>query len=230
MNLSLTTIRKQDAAGKKFIAGVYGWMTAALVITAGAAWFTAQTNILLRIIYRNPIVLFGLIIGELLLVFWVAQSIKTISSVAAAAVFVVYAVLNGVTLASVFFVYTKTSIFGAFISSALMFLSMTLYGLKTKSNLMSAGRYLFMALTGIIAAALVNFLLRSPLINWIISLAAIAVFTALTAYDTQKMLAVSSRAADEETAKKASVITALELYLDFINIFLSLLRISGKQR
>ena len=137
--------------------------------------------------------------------------------------------LNGVTLSSIFIVYRLDSIVHIFVISALMFTAMAVYGAKTKQNIMSFGRYFSMALIGIIIASLVNIFLHSSSLSWGISFISVILFTGLTAYDSQKMLNVSRVARNDDVFAKASIIGALELYLDFINIFLSLLRLFGRR-
>ena len=161
---------------------------------------------------------------------WLTASIHKISSGAAFFAFILYSVLNGVTLSSIFLVYKIESIFMVFFISAGMFAAMAVYGTVTKSSLSSFGKFFAMALVGIIIASLVNFLLRSPMLDWFLSIITVVIFTGLTAYDAQKMLAVSGNASDDEMFRKASVIGALDLYLDFINIFLAMLRLFGRRR
>ena len=161
---------------------------------------------------------------------WLTASIHKISSGAAFFAFILYSVLNAVTLSSIFLVYKIESIFIVFFISAGMFAAMAVYGTVTKSSLSSFGKYFAMALVGIIIASLVNFLLRSPMLDWFLSIITVVIFTGLTAYDAQKMLAVSGNASDDEMFRKASVIGALDLYLDFINIFLAMLRLFGRRR
>jgi FtsH-binding integral membrane protein len=205
-------------------------MTLALVISAAAAWFTAGNEAMLRLVFGGRFNFFLFAIGEIALVWWLSASIGKISTSAAIAGFIGYSVLNGITLSSIFIVYTGASIASVFVSCAGMFAVMSVYGLKTKSDLRSAGRYLMMAVFGIIIASLINLLLRSNGLDWLISIVTVVVFTGLTAYDSQKMLAVSEQANSSEMFKKVAIIGALELYLDFINMFLALLRLFGRRR
>jgi len=215
---------------QKFIARVYGWMTVALLLSGAAAWFTASSETLLRLLFGNGFGFMILAVAEIALVWWLSASIRKISSGAAVAAFLVYSLINGVTLASVFLVYTGDSLVSVFGITALMFGVMSVFGLFTKSDLNSAGRYLMMALVGILIASLVNFLLRSSRLDWIISVVSVVVFTGLAAYDSQKIARAAVYADGSEVFHKAAVIGALELYLDFINIFLSLLRLFGKRK
>ena len=213
-----------------FLSRVYGWMTLALVISGVTAFLAATNETIIRLTIGNGFGFLILAVAELALVWWLTASIHKISSGAAFFAFIVYSVLNGVTLSSVFLVYKIESIFMVFFISAGMFAAMAVYGTVTKSSLSSFGKYFAMALVGIIIASLVNFLLRSPMLDWFLSIITVVIFTGLTAYDAQKMLAVSNNASDDEVFKKASVIGALELYLDFINIFLAMLRLFGRRR
>ena len=213
-----------------FLSRVYGWMTLALVISGVTAFLAATNETIIRLTIGNGFGFLILAVAELALVWWLTASIHKISSGAAFFAFILYSVLNGVTLSSVFLVYKIESIFMVFFISAGMFAAMAVYGTVTKSSLSSFGKYFAMALVGIIIASLVNFFLRSPMLDWFLSIITVVIFTGLTAYDAQKMLAVSRNASDDEVFKKASVIGALELYLDFINIFLAMLRLFGRRR
>ena len=213
-----------------FLSRVYGWMTLALVISGVTAFLAATNETIIRLTIGNGFGFLILAVAELALVWWLTASIHKISSGAAFFAFILYSVLNGVTLSSIFLVYKIESIFMVFFISAGMFAAMAVYGTVTKSSLSSFGKYFAMALVGIIIASLVNFLLRSPMLDWFLSIITVVIFTGLTAYDAQKMLAVSNNASDDEVFKKASVIGALELYLDFINVFLAMLRLFGRRR
>lgn len=213
-----------------FLSRVYGWMTLALVISGVTAFLAATNETIIRLTIGNGFGFLILAVAELALVWWLTASIHKISSGAAFFAFILYSVLNGVTLSSVFLVYKIESIFMVFFISAGMFAAMAVYGTVTKSSLSSFGKYFAMALVGIIIASLVNFLLRSPMLDWFLSIITVVLFTGLTAYDAQKMLAVSGNASDDEMFRKVSVIGALDLYLDFINIFLAMLRLFGRRR
>ena len=225
----LSVERKIYNAKQKFLTGVYGWMAIALAISAFTAYYTSTNLSLIRMLYSGMGYL-ALIIGEIALVWWLSASIRKISLQTAIFGFLAYSVLNGLNLAAVFLVYTGTSIASVFVTAAAMFALMSLYGLTTKSNLNSAGKYLMMALLGVIIASFLNMFLRSDGMGWLISVATVVIFTGLTAYDSQKMLAFSRYADGSEMSKKASIIGALELYLDFINMFLALLRLFGRRK
>ncbi len=222
-------VRTTEDERKKFMSGVYTWMTLALALSGLTAFGVASSPVALQFIFGNVLVFYGLIIAELALVMYFSFCIHKMSASAASLVFIVYSILNGITLASIFIVYTKTSIFSVFLISAGMFAAMSIYGRVTKQDLRSAGRYLTMALFGVIIASVVNIFLKSSGLDWLLSLVTVGIFVGLTAYDTQKAYAIAERSDGSDMFAKASVVMALELYLDFINIFLSLLRLFGKK-
>lgn len=216
----------------RFLSKVYLWMTLALLISGGTAFFASQSANLIQALFGNSGIGFiVLCVAEIVIVFWLSSRIRKISAMAATVGFVVYSVVNGLTLSSIFIVYKFDSIFVVFLISASLFAAMAIYGSFTKSNLNSAGRYLSMALIGVIIASVVNIFLKSSSLEWIVSMASVLIFTGLTAYDAQKFMRASESAENQsdDVFQKAAVIAALELYLDFINIFLSLLRIFGKR-
>ena len=232
-NTSFDNISLQQANEKitqRFITAVYGWMVAALAISGVAAFAVFNSETLLYFIFGSRFTFMGLIIAEFALVFILSAGIRKMSFTAAAVSFVVYSIINGLTLSTVLFVYTSTSIVRIFVITALMFGAMSIYGATTKSSLQSAGKYLMMAVIGLVIASLVNLFMRSSSLDWLISFVTVGVFTGLTAYDTQKITQTARYAQDNEDFKKVAVIGALELYLDFVNIFLSLLRLFGKRR
>ena len=216
---------------QKFMVRTYGWMGLALLISAVSAFFTVSNSALLKLLFSNGAMgFFVLAIVEIGLVIWLSSAIRKISVGAAAIAFIVYAVINGVTLSSIFFVYQLGSIMNVFIVSALMFCGMAVYGALTKQNLASAGRYLIMILWGVLIASLLNIFFKSSKLDWLISLVSVVLFAGLTAYDSQRIYNAAGYASDSEVCKKAAIFGALQLYLDFINIFLSLLRLFGKRR
>lgn len=233
-----TYVATQESEQKKFMARIYGWMGIALAISFASALVTiygAYLNPSFAVfLFGNAITLIVLMIAELALVFVFTARIRTMSLGAAIGAFIAYSVINGITLSCIFLVYTGTSIITVFLVAALMFGAMSIYGMKTKRNLMSFGRYFTMALFGIIIASLLQFILSRfmnvSVMDLIIAIITVIVFTGLTAYDTQKMFKASYYANGTVAAKKAALIGALELYLDFINIFLALLRIFGRRR
>ncbi len=220
----------REASFRKFMTAVYSWMVFALIISAVCAYITATNMVIIRAVFGNPMVFYALIIGELAVVFILSIRIHKMSVMGASLMFIFYSVLNGVTLSVVLLAYTGASVFRAFVITAGMFVCMSVYGRVTKSDLRSAGKYLMMGLFGIIIASVVNLFFRSSALDWIISLVTVTVFAGLTAYDTQKLSVIAERIGENETASKIAIIGALELYLDFINIFLALLRLFGKSR
>ena len=232
-NTSFDNISLQQANEKitqRFITAVYGWMVAALAISGVAAFSVFTNEALFSFIFGNRFTFFGLLIAEVALVFILTAGIRKMSFAAAAASFIVYSLINGLTLSSILFVYTGTSVVRIFVITALMFGTMSIYGATTRSNLQSAGKYLMMGVIGIVIASLINIFMRSSSLDWLISFVTVGVFTGLTAYDSQKIAQTAQYAQDNEDYKKVAVIGALELYLDFVNIFLALLRLFGKRR
>ncbi len=219
-----------EEISRAFITKVYRWMTLALVISGFTALYTASSQTLISFIFGSKFVFYGLLVAELALVFILSAALHKMSVGLGVFFFILYSVINGLTISSIFIIFEIRSIFIVFFISAAMFAGMSIYGAKTKQNLMSAGRYLMMALIGLIIASLVNLLLKSSMLEWIISLISVAVFTGLTAYDTQKMFKIARNSDDSEIFQKAAIMGALELYLDFINIFLSLLNLFGKRK
>jgi FtsH-binding integral membrane protein len=204
----------------------FAWMFGGLMLTALASFVVASKNSLANLVLTNNIVFFGLIIAELVLVFFLSLRVQHMSFGAALTTFLVYSVLNGLTISSIFFIYTATSIAASFFVAALVFGIMAFYGYTTKRDLTSIGNLAFMALIGVILASLVNLFLKSNVLSDVVSYLAIVIFVALTAYDTQKI----KRMAESGASENMGVWGALALYLDFINIFLNLLRIFGRQR
>ena len=219
------------ATTANFFPKVYGWMTAGLALTALVALFTLSSKGLLELVFGNRLVFYGLIIGELGLVIALSAAINRISAMAATLMFLLYSALSGVTFASIFLVYTSSSIASTFLVASGTFAAMSLYGYATKRDLTGWGSFLFMGLVGIIIASVVNIFLHSEMITWITSYLGVFVFVGLTAYDTQKIKMIGQGGfADGESQRKASILGALTLYLDFINLFLMLLRVMGNRR
>lgn len=210
---------------------VYTWMTLALVITGMTAWGVANSPGILSVIMGNRALFWGLCIGELALVWGVSAAIHRLSLTTATLLFILYSLLNGVTMSFIFLAYTAQSIASVFFITAGTFGAMAAYGYFTKSDLSSWGKILFMALIGLIIATIVNIFLGSSVLSMIISYAGVLIFVGLTAYDTQRIKEMLSTAdAADESAQKIALLGALSLYLDFINLFLYLLRIFGGSR
>jgi FtsH-binding integral membrane protein len=215
-----------------FIRSVYNWMAVGLGLTALMAFYVANTEILRNLILGNPLIFFGLIIGELVLVFSISARVHKMQASTATGLFVLYAALNGATLSFIFLAYTSTSIVSTFVVCALTFLACSIYGMTTKRDLTSLGGFMFMGLIGIIIASLVNIFIQSSAMTMIISYIGVIVFVGLTAYDTQKlktMALTQPSGLDAAVMRKGAIMGALTLYLDFINLFIMLLRIMGNR-
>jgi FtsH-binding integral membrane protein len=214
-----------------FMRKVYAIMALGLGATGLTAFVAFSSTAIRQFIFGTPGVYLGLIIAELIVVFSFASLARRMSAVGAAGLFYVYAILNGLTLSVVFLIYTKGSIASTFFVTAGTFGAMSAYGYVTKRDLTSMGSFLFMGLIGLILASVVNLFLRSEMIYWVTTYAGILIFVGLTAYDTQKIkeLNVIGNAGTDEDHKEA-IHGALILYLDFINLFLYLLRLLGRRR
>ena len=209
---------------------VYVWMTLALVITGFTAYAVASSPGILQAIYTNPILMWGLIIAEFVLVIGVSAALNRLSLTTATLMFILYSVINGALLSSVFVIYTASSVATVFFITAGTFGAMALIGYTTKTDLTSMGKILFMALIGLIIATLVNLFIKSSGFTLILSYVGVLIFVGLTAYDSQKIKQMLLQAPDAgEGAQKLALLGALTLYLDFINLFLYLLRIFGKR-
>lgn len=229
MNDINTLHRAGDIARNKFLSAVYGWMVLALGISAAAAFAVASSFQLQRLIFGSGIGVFALIIAEIALVWILAARLRTMQKSTAQILFIVYSILNGLTLSSVLLVYTGASVAKTFVIAAAMFAGMSIYAMKTRSDILSWGRYLYMALIGLIIASLVNIFLRSSGLEWLISIVGVVLFTGLTAYDTQRIMQMSRSADSSDAYAKIAIFGALQLYLDFINLFLYLLRLFGRR-
>lgn len=210
---------------------VYVWMTLALVITGLTAYGIANSPGLFYAIVSNQFLFWGLVIGEFALVLGINSAIHRLSITTATLLFILYSVVNGATLSVIFMVYALTSIANVFFITAGTFAVMAFIGYTTKKDLTSLGKMLFMGLIGIIIATVVNIFLGSSMLNMIVSYVGILVFIGLTAYDSQKIKRLLYTAdSTDESAQKIALLGSLTLYLDFINLFLMLLRIFGGNR
>ncbi len=207
---------------------VYTWMTLALIITGVTAYGVASSPTLLMTIMTSKGLMWGLIIAELALVFAISGAINRLSLGTATLLFIIYSVLNGTMLSSIFIVYEPMVIAKVFFITAGVFGAMAFYGYTTKKDLASIGKILFMALIGLVIATVVNIFLKSPGFDYILSYVGVAIFIGLTAWDSQKIKQMLMTQGDmSEGAQKLALLGALTLYLDFINLFLYLLRIFG---
>lgn len=231
-NVSSTTMTGEQSAAekRKFLVRVYNWMGFGLALTGLIAWFVAESPALMQAILGNQIIFFGLIIAELGAVLYLSARIAKINAKTASGLFVGYAILNGLTFSAIFAAYTQSSITTAFVVTGGMFGAMSFYGATTKKSLESWGSFFFMGLVGIIIASVVNIFLQSSAVYWISTYAGVLIFTGLTAYDTQKILAMNVTGVGAEEETKEAIMGALALYLDFINLFLMLLRIMGNRK
>ncbi|QQR83392.1 Bax inhibitor-1/YccA family protein [Candidatus Peregrinibacteria bacterium] len=227
---SVQTHGGSDVRVNEFFYKAYGWMALALAISGAAAWTVANNESLIVAFIGNPILFYGSIIAELGLVFYLSSRIQKLSLGAALGMFLAYSLLNGMTLSVILLAYTAASIARVFFITAGTFSAVSLAGFVTKRDLSGMGGFLMMSLIGIIIASVVNIFLNSYMIEWIVSYAGVAIFVGLTAYDTQKLKYFASSNQTADAFGKMAVLGALTLYLDFINLFLFLLRIMGNRR
>jgi len=216
-----------------FIRSVYNWMAVGLGLTGLIAYAVANSETMVSLIFGNPVLFYGLIIGELALVFIISARVNKIRSSTATALFVLYAALNGITLSAIFMVFAKATIASTFFVCAATFVASSVYGMATKRDLTSVGGFMIMGLFGIIIASVVNIFIKSSAMSMIISYIGVLVFVGLTAYDTQKlktMAMTQPEGLEAGVIRKGAILGALSLYLDFINLFLMLLHILGGNR
>jgi FtsH-binding integral membrane protein len=225
-------VERANSGIQAYMAQVYGWMTCGLLLTAFVSWYAAHTPAIINFIFSSQITFFGLIILQLGLVVVISSMVNRLSGTMATGLFMLYSALTGLTLSSIFIAYTYSSIASTFVVTAGMFGAMSLYGYTTKRDLSGFGSMLFMGLIGIVLASLVNIWLKSPALMWAITYIGVLVFVGLTAYDTQKLKAMGEQLNpdDKDSFRKYAIVGALTLYLDFINLFLMLLRIFGNRR
>jgi hypothetical protein len=209
---------------------VYAWMTAGLLTTGAIAMFIANTPALVSAIVGTSWVYIGLIIAHFAFVWILSANVMRLAPAVATALFLAYAALNGLTLSIIFLAYTAESIAGTFFVTAGTFAAMSAIGYFTKRDLSGIGSFLFMALIGLIIASIVNIFVANSTLYWIITYAGVLIFVALTAYDTQMIKRMIEQVRDETGERRVAIYGALRLYLDFINLFLYLLRILGNRR
>ena len=226
-------IRQQEMTNantfKVLMRKVYLWMTMALMITGITAAGVANSPNILALIYSSQVVMWGIIIAEFGLVMYISARLEKLSLSTATTLFALYSILNGVMLSSIFLLYSTAIISKVFFITAGTFGVTALYGYATKKDLSSLGNILFMALIGLVIATVVNVFMKSAMFDLILSYIGVIIFVGLTAWDSQKikhMMMVQQDA--DESAQKLALIGALSLYLDFINLFLYLLRIFGR--
>lgn len=212
-----------------YMSHVYGWMTVGLLLTALVAWFASSNLALIQLLSKG---MWVLLIAELALVFVISGMINRLSGAAATTLFMLYSVLNGCTFSIYFKIYTSSSIASVFFITAGMFGALAFYGYTTKRDLSGFGRFLFMGLIGIVIASLVNMFANSNPLMWAVTYIGVFVFAGLTAYDTQKLKELGDGLPqdDQNIFRRFVIIGALQLYLDFINLFIMLLRIFADRR
>lgn len=209
---------------------VYVWMTLALVITGMTAYIVSHNENIIMTMMTTPALMWGLIIGELALVFVISGMIQRLSLTVGTLLFVIYSALNGLTLAPILMIYTGASVAKVFFITAGTFAAMAFFGYTTKKDLSSIGRLLFMALIGLIIATVVNLFMKSSGLEMVLSYLGVAIFVGLTAWDTQKIKMMLAQCAEPtEEAQKLALLGSLSLYLDFVNLFIYLLRIFGSR-
>lgn len=229
--LQQTLGKEQNAVFAKLMRSVYLWMVFALVITGLTAAYVANSPAYISALVNNPVLFYGVIIAELAVVFILSGRIHKMSFLTASLMFIFYSLLTGVSLSTIFLAYTESSIATTFLITAGTFGTMSLVGFVTKKDLSKLGGILFMALIGLIIATLVNIFLVSDTLGWIINYVGVLIFVGLTAYDTQKIKQMMREYGTDinEQTQKMALIGSLSLYLDFINMFLYLLRIFGNR-
>lgn len=233
MRTETLTRTRAEVLVNDYVRSVYNWMGIGLALTGFIAYYVSTNEAIIRLIFGNSLILIGLFIAELALVFAISGMVQRMSAGTATALFVLYSALNGVTLSFIFLVYARASIVSTFFICAGTFAACSIYGWTTKRDLTSLGGFLLMGLFGIIIATVVNLFIRSSGMSMIISYIGVIVFVGLTAYDTQKIknMALTQPAGlDGAVIRKGAILGALSLYLDFINLFLMLLRIFGQSR
>ena len=222
---------EMQAAFPVLMRKVYTWMTLALVLTGLTAYGVATSPGIMMALYSNSALMWGLVIAEFALVIGISAAINRLSLATATLMFVAYSVINGAMLSSIFMIYTAASIASVFFITAATFAVMALIGYTTKTDLTSVGKILFMALIGLVIATIVNMFIGSDGLTMICSYVGVLIFVGLTAYDSQKIKQMLQQAPDAgESSQKLALLGALTLYLDFINLFIYLLRIFGSKR
>ncbi len=216
-----------DAGLRAYMLRIYNYMAAGVGLTAVVAWLTYQLTG--PALLQSPL-MWLFILAPLALVFFLSARISTLSAATARALFFVYAALVGVSLSILLHIYTHSSITRVFFIAAATFGALSIFGYTTRRDLSGFGTFLFMGLIGIIIASLVNLFLRSTELDWLISIVGVGVFAGLTAYDTQRIKAMYDSADDELSAARKSIIASLSLYLNFINLFMMMLRLAGSRR
>ena len=224
---SQVLVRGASDVERRFMSAVYRWMALGLVVTAGVAYSVASTPEVLQVVIGNRMVFWGLIIAQFGLVMALSAAVSKLSAGVAGALFLLYSALTGATLSVILLVYTGNSVASAFAVTAGTFLAMSIFATVTKRDLSGWSNFLFMGLIGVVIASVVNIFMKSSMMQFVISAAAVVVFTGLTAYDTQRLRRMAVAGAG---IAALPVNGALSLYLNFINLFLSILNLFGGRR
>lgn len=231
MTSRMVTAEQAEEVQRAFLVKVYGWMTAGLMMTGIVSLLTIYTPGMLGFVFSSPLIYFGLFIAQLGLVIYLSARIEKMTAATATMVFIGYSALTGLTLSVIFLLYTAASLATTFFVTAGTFGLMSAYGYTTKRDLTGLGGFLMMGLIGIILASVVNMFLNNSTVYWITTYIGVFIFVGLTAYDTQKIKEMGGIALDGgEVEQKGAIMGALRLYLDFINLFLLLLRLMGNRR
>lgn len=231
MTTRLVTAEQAEELQRAFVVKVYGWMMAGLMVTGVVSLLTLYTPGLLDLVFSSRWVYIGLFVGQLGLVIFLSARIEKMSATTATIVFIGYSALTGLTLSVIFLVYTAASLATTFFVTAGTFGLMSAYGYVTRRDLTGIGSFLMMGLIGIVLASVVNMFLNNSTVYWITTYIGIFIFVGLTAYDTQKVKQMSGLALEGgEIEQKGAIMGALRLYLDFINLFLLLLRLMGGRK
>lgn len=211
-----------------FLRGVYWWMFGGLAVTAVVALAVASSPAAVSTLVRTPFLFFGVIIAELVLVVYLSARVAKIAPGTAGTLFIAYSALNGVTFSLILLAYTGASVANAFFVTAGMFGALAVYGTVTKRDLSGMGRFMFMGLVGLVIASIVSIFWRNDAMQFVMGVVGVLVFSGLTAYDTQRLRAMALEVQGEQ-ARSYAVVGALSLYLNFINLFISLLRLFGRR-
>ncbi|MGM9813235.1 MAG: Bax inhibitor-1/YccA family protein [Muribaculaceae bacterium] len=232
MNENFNYVQSPNAGtlANKVMRRVYVKMLVAMLVTAATSMYVSSNEAILQLIFGNSFVTIGLVISQIAVVLVLSGRLNKLSITSATLLFYLYSVLTGVVFSSILLLYTATSVGMTFLITAGVFAAMSIYGFTTSNDLTKFGSMMFMALIGLIICSVVNIFLKSSGMEWIISLAGVAIFIGLTAWDTQKIKNAAMYATDGTSAEKLATFGALSLYLDFVNLFLYLLRFFGGSR
>lgn len=227
----VTSQTAAESAAATLFKSLYMQMAAALTITGLVAYFLSESVDFWYFLAENSFAIWGIFIAQIVLVIWLSARLPKMSMTSATLLFILYSALMGVTMSTIFMIYTMSSIASVFFITAGTFLVMSLIGFFTRIDLTRVGSLLFMALVGLIIASVVNIFLHSEILYWVVSYAGVVIFVGLTAYDTQKIKNTFIQYGEvDEMGQKLALFGAFSLYLDFINLFLHLLRIMGDRR